>query len=116
MGFKKVLPRFHLINAGVMTGTATVTSNSVNIENLDNIGLQVSWTGTAHGTISVICSIDNVNYIALTFDPVLTQPAGASGSYLIDLNQVPFSFLKVSYTNASSTGVLDVWIVGKDVN
>lgn len=116
MGFKKTLPPYHLINGGVMTGTATVTSATVNVWNLDNIAIQVGWTGTPTGTIAINCSIDNINFDSLTFDPALAQPSGSADNYLISLNQLPYPYLQVQYVNASSTGVLNVWIFGKDVN
>ncbi len=115
MGNKKI-NAYHLITNGVMTGTTTLLSPIQNIQNFDNIGLQVEWTSTAIGTISVQCSVDGTVFDALTFDPLLTQPAGASGHYLIDLNQVPFPYLQVKYVNASSTGVLNVYMFSKDVN
>lgn len=118
MGVKKCtgITGYHLITAGVMTGTTTITSATYNIVNLDNMGLQVIWTGTAVGTITVNCSIDGVTFDALTFTPALTQPAGVAGHYIINLNQVPFPFLNVAYTNTSGSGTLDVWLFGKDVN
>lgn len=115
MGSKKI-NAYHLISAGVMTGTTTLLSTAQNISNFDNIGLQVKWTGSAVGTISVLVSIDGTNYDALTFNPVLTQPAGTAGSYVVNLNQLPFPYLKVRYVNASSTGVLNVYISSKDLN
>lgn len=115
MGFKKI-NRYHLINAGVMTGTTTLTSAAQNIENFDNTGLHVIWTGTPTGVFSVLCSIDNVTYDALTFNPALAQPAGSASSYLVNLNQVPFPYIKARYVNASGTGVLHVWLNSKDLN
>lgn len=99
-----------------MTGTSTVLSVAQNIQNFDNIGLQIDWTSTAVGTISVLCSIDGVTYHALTFNPILAQPVGAAGGYIIDLNQVPFPWLKVQYVNASGSGLLNVYLFSKDVN
>lgn len=102
--------------SGVMTGTTVITSNPTNIENHDNVGLQIAWTGTPVGLLEVLCSIDGKTYFALTFDPELTQPAGAAGGYLINLNQLPFTWLKIQYTNASGSGALTAFISGKDVN
>lgn len=99
-----------------MTGTATILSAKQDITNFDNIGLQIDWTSTAVGTISVLVSIDDVTYHALTFNPVLAQPGGTAGGYVVDLNQVPFPYLKIQYVNASSSGVLNVWLFSKDVN
>lgn len=105
-----------LINAGVMTGTNTLTSDIFNIQNLDNIGLQVKWTGAAVGTITIECSVDGVNFIPLVFDPVLLQPNNNATSYLVRLNQVPYPYLQAKYVNASSTGVLNISISAKDLN
>lgn len=116
MGFKKVLPGQHIITNGVMTGTSVVTSSVIDKTNLDNVGLHIIWTGTAVGTIEVKCSIFGTVYDALTFNPVLAQPAGSAGSYLIDLNQVPFPYVKVVYTNGSGSGVLNVHLCGGDLN
>lgn len=122
MGSKRVIPAnqgspgLHIISAGVMTGTTTITSATFLANNFDNIGLEVTWTGSAVGTISVLGSVSNTTFYPLTFNPVLTQPAGTAGGYLIDLNQIPFPYLKVQYVNTSSTGVLNVWLSSKDVN
>lgn len=118
MGVKKVTGAtgYQLIASGAMTGTATITSSTYPVVNLDNMGLQVIWTGTPTGTLTVNCSVDGVTFTALTFSPALTQPTGSAGNILIDLNQLPFPFLNVAYVNASGTGVLNVWLFGKDVN
>lgn len=113
-------------STGTMTGTSTITSNSQNVENFDNVGLEISWTGTPTGTITINGSISaafiqpgNTNagtFYPLTFSPGLTQPSGSAGGYLVDLNQVPFPVINVSYTNSSGTGTLNVYIVSKDLN
>lgn len=99
-----------------MSGTATISSGVFQGNNLDNFGLQVSWTGTPTGTLTVNCSVDNVNFDALTFDPAITQPTGSAARYLINLNQIPFPYLKVQYVNSSGSGILNVWLSGKDLN
>lgn len=122
MGVKRVIPGIngkpglHLIDTGSMTGTATLLSTVFNANNLDNVGLQVSWTGTPTGVLSVQCSVDAANYIDLTFNPAITQPSGSAASYLIDLNQVPFPYVRVKYVNSSGSGTLDVWLSAKDIN
>jgi hypothetical protein len=122
MGQKKAIPQMApqpgllLMNAVAISSTLTVTSATFNANNVDNIGIQVSFTGTPTGTLAVQCSIDNVNFLPLTFNPVLSQPAGSPLSYLIDLTQVAFPYLNVSYTNASGSGTLTVYLSAKDVN
>ena len=99
-----------------VSGTATVNSETFNCSNLDNLGLQIAFAGTMTGTLTVNCSIDNKNFAALTFTPPVSQPSGSNLSYLIDLNQLPFPYLQVSYTNASGSGTLDVYLSAKDLN
>ena len=116
MGFKKTLPTYTPFHLTAISGTNTVTSPSTFVANLDNVGAQVVFTGTPTGTLSVNVSNDDMDYDSLTFDPALTQPTGAPLKYAIDLNQLPWPYLKFSYTNASGTGTLNVTIFGKDLN
>lgn len=121
MGAKRVLHAYQIVGgttgvSGTMTGTTAITAVATNIANLDNIGFQISWTGTPNGTFQVQCSIDGTNFYPLTFDPALTAPAGAAGSFLINLTLLPFPWIRLVYTNASGTGALTAWISGKDVN
>lgn len=109
-------PGLELMNAVAVSSTNTYTSPTFNAANLDNLGMQVNFVGTMTGTLSVQCSIDNKNYIPLTFNPMLTQPSGSSLSYLIDLNQLPFPYVQVSYTNSSGSGTLTVYLSAKDLN
>ena len=104
------------VTTGAMASTNTIYSNVVDISNTDNQGLEITWTGTPTGTISVMCSESGVNFYALTFDPAITQPAGSAGGYLIDLNQVPWRYVMIQYTNASGTGSLFSYIGSKDLN
>ena len=114
MGAKKVLPVYQLVTNGNMTGT--VTSPIVNVQNLDNIGIQVSWSGSPIGNIFVNCSVDNVNFDALTFDPSLGVPSGSPGGYLISLDQLPFPYVQIQYVPTSGSGSFNVFIFGKDLN
>ncbi len=122
MGFKKK-NQYWLIQNGVMTGTSTLLSPSQDLTNFDNVGLEITWTGTPVGVISILGSVSAgiigvpaITYYALTFNPVLNQPASNASGYLIDLNQFPFPFMQVQYVNSSSTGVLNVYMYGKDLN
>lgn len=104
------------ITSGVMSGTSTIYSQIQDISRLDNKGLEVTWTGTPTGTFQVMVSNSGINFYALTFNPALTQPAGSAGGYAIDLNQLPFKYIMLQYTNISGTGVLTVYGQSKDLN
>lgn len=116
MGSKKTLPVYYSFQAQAVSSTTTYTSPSSFIGNLDNIGVQVKFVGTQTGTFSVQVSNDDTDFDDLTFSPALSQPAGSNLSYVIDLNQLPWPYLRFKYVNASGSGALTVSIYGKDVN
>lgn len=106
-----------------MTGTTTLTSPAQFLQNFDNIGLEITWTGTPTGAISLLGSVSAVipqaaavSYYSLTFNPALAQPAGSAGGYIIDLNNFPFPALEVQYVNQMGNGVLNVYLFSKDIN
>lgn len=104
------------VTVGAMASTNTIYSNIQDITFLDNVGLEVTYTGTPTGTIQILGSISGVNFYPITFSPALTQPGGSAGGYLINLNQWPWKYIFVQYTNSSGTGSLGVWINSKDIN
>jgi len=83
---------------------------------MDNSGLEVTWTGTPTGTFQVMVSNSAINFYSLTFIPALGQPVGSAGGYVIDLNQIPFKYMMLQYTNISGTGTITVYGQNKDLN
>lgn len=117
---KGILQPQTVFNAETMDGD--LTSNVYETKYVDNLGLQVMWTSSdAVGTIEVQGSLNydphtaTGDFEAITFDPVLDQPSSDNGSYLIDLNQWPFPYLRVFYDRASGTGSLTIYLFGKEV-
>lgn len=104
------------ILAGVMSSTNTVYSNILGIRQTDSQGLEVNWTGTPTGTISIMVSNSGINFYALTFVPVLAQPAGSAGGYVIALQQIPFQYMFIRYVNSSGAGALTVYSQCKAFN
>lgn len=120
MGSKKVIKSFQMISAASMA--ATVTSSIVNTEFLDNIGLYIKWASSdAVGVITVESSINydaglaTGDWFSLTFNPPLAQPASNNGSYGINLNELPYPWLKVVYTRTSGSGTLNAYLSAKEV-
>lgn len=99
-----------------MATTAVIYSQIIDISRMDNQGLEITWTGTPTGVFEVMVSNSGLSFYALTFNPVLGQPAGAAGGYAVDLNQLPFTYMMLRYTNASGSGVLTVYGQQKDLN
>lgn len=102
--------------SGAMASTNTIYSQIIDISRIDNMGLEITWSGTPNGTLSVMVSNSGINFYALTFNPVLAQPAGSAGGYAINLNQLPFKYVMLQYTNSSSTGTLTAYAQIKDLN
>lgn len=117
---KYVIKGIRIIGAGDMSGNLdsgilnTATGDS-SVSFLDNIGFQFVWTGTPTGVIAVEASIDGVNFDALDFDPVITQPSGSAGKSLANVNQFPFKWVKVTYTQTSGTGSLAAWMSAREI-
>lgn len=99
-----------------MASTNTIYSQIVDVSKMDNIGVEISWTGTPVGTFAVMVSNSGVTFSALTFSPALAAPAGAAGYFTIGLNQFPFKYIFLQYTNASGSGTLSAVGQNRDLN
>lgn len=102
--------------SGTMTGTNVIYSNIIDLSKMDNIGLEVAWTGTPVGTLVVEASNSGINFPPITFTPALTQPAGSATSFLISLQSFPWRYILLKYTNASGSGTLTAYGQNKDLN
>lgn len=101
-----------------------LTSTITNIQYLDNIGLQLVFTGTPTGSFFVDVSIDhsqspptetvtnNGTWTPITFtsSPVAS---GAAGNIYIDLNQLSAPWLRVRYVRDSGSGTLNAYVAAK---
>lgn len=106
--------------SGVLTGTMASTnviySNILEVSRMDNIGIELNWTGTPTGTIQVLTSISGLNWPAITFDPAIGQPAGSAAYEGIGITQYDFKYLMLLYTNSSGSGVLTAYAQFRDLN
>lgn len=97
------------VKSGTMSGTNTIYTNIIGIRQMDNQGVELTWTGTPTGTIQVMVSNSGINFYALTFSPQLAQPTGAPGGYVISMTALPFQFMFVQYTNTSGSGAITAY-------
>jgi len=104
------------VTNGVMTGTNTIYSQIIDVSRMDNIGLEVEWSGTPTGTFSILVSNSGIQFNTMTFSPLLGQPSGSAASMGIDINQIPFKYMFLQYVNSSGFGVLNVYGQMKDLN
>ena len=95
------------VSAGVMSGTSTIYSNILGIQQNDNYGITTSWSGTPTGTITYLISSDGVNFSSLT-NSLVPNPSGTAAFYNYALRNCPFHYLMIEYVNASGTGSLTI--------
>lgn len=134
-GRKNNIQTFKTISAGDMS-TATLTSSITNIQFLDNVGYQFSWTGSPVGEFSIEVSADynqdsssppNVlatgNWIPLvftywdanagTFVTDTAVPSSVGSPIYLDLALLSAPWIRAKYTRTSGTGTLTATITAK---
>lgn len=120
---KNTLKKYQNVTAGDMS--ASITSPATNIQFLDNVGVQLHFTGTPTGAFSVEVSMDHEqdsqgvvsnagNWVALPLSPSPVA-SGAAGDIYIDMNQLSAPWIRTVYTRTSSTGTLASYISAKEV-
>ncbi len=112
-------PGYKLSGLGAVSSTTTYHSETFNMSNLDDVGLQIQFTGTPTGTLTIEVSINNSTWDTIPtadINPSVVSPSGSAIDNVYSIKLSPFPYLRVSYTNASSTGTLSAWVSGKDLN
>jgi hypothetical protein len=119
---KNVLQPVHIIDAGDMSGD--LVSDVVGIAFLDNISVQLVFTGNAVGDFGVEVSlnyreqqgyvINPGDWVALPLSPAPVA-AGSADDITIDINQVSAPYIRVTYTRTSGTGTVEAYLSGKAV-
>lgn len=99
-----------------MASTNVIYSQIIEKSRIDDINLELTWTGTPTGTFEIMVSNSGVNFYALTFNPALAQPAGSASGYDINLTQLSSKYIMLKYTNASGSGNLTVYGQFQDIN
>ena len=114
----------------LITNTSMATSfngTPYNLENKDNVGIQLNWTGASPGgAINVQVSVDydprfpaDGTWTLLTDStdtPIEIDPGGGAGTGYFDLNQLSAQWVQVVYTTAEgSVGLLTAKYVAKSV-
>lgn len=110
---------------------ATITSSPINIQLMDDVGLQAVVTaGTSPvGVLSVQVSADHLednsgnvlvagNWSTVQSPPGtdLTLAVAANGAYYFDLSLLSAPFCRLVYTRTSGTGTLNAFMVAKSLS
>lgn len=116
-GRKNTIKSFKIVDSVSMGGD--IESDPVNIEFLDNIAIQLNFTGTGVGTFAVEVSLDHETNTAGTFVAIDLSPApaavGSADSIFLDLNQLGARWIRVTYTSTSGTGTLNAFLTAKEI-
>lgn len=101
--------------------SANFTTEVTNVQNLDNIGIQIVWSGTSPlGEFFVETSnnydqrLNTGDWAALGFGATI-EIASNSGDHLISINQVPFAWLRIRYARTSGIGTTSITSVIKQI-
>ncbi len=110
-----------------MTGTATINSAAIPVDQLWGFAIQAEWTGTPTGTIKLQASCDapiGTNQTSSGTSTVtnwtdITDSSysitGSAGNYMWNVQAAGYRFVRLTYTNASSTGSLSATMSTKGV-
>lgn len=116
-----VLPKFTLLNLHDMS--ATFASEAQPCNGQDNIGIQLKWISTPVGTFGVQVSNDYYpgdsvsphnagTWTDLTLSSAIAA-AGSADNAAINLQQLPFSWYRITYTRSSGSGLVTCVITQK---
>jgi hypothetical protein len=121
---KEYLPPVHVIKAASMASNITQVL-PIYIQLLDNVAVQLNWTGTPTGTFQISGSLDHTQDSqgnitnAGTFIPITLSPSpaasGSASNILINLSGLSFPYIQVAYTATGGTGTLDAYIGAKAI-
>lgn len=111
-GRKNVLTPIHSIVNGDMT--TTLTSLITNIQYLDNVCVQLNFTGTPTGNFYVQTSLDGLNWINLNLSPT-PLASGSADQILLDLGNLSFPQIRVQYVPTSGSGTLNMYLGAKSL-
>jgi hypothetical protein len=105
---------------------ASVTSETINLENILFLAIQAIWSGTPTGTIKLQAScdvgrentgnLDGVGVSNWTDVPSATlSPAGSASSGFIELKESGFKWARLVYTRSGGSGSLTARFNAKGV-
>lgn len=103
-----------------LLATGTQTGPVINIEDVTDCAIQLNWTGTPTGTLTLeVCIVPTKGGTSqwTTLSGItLTSPAGAPGVQMISLTGIQFPQIRWSYAATSGTGVMSTWVHAKGGN
>lgn len=102
------------IQAVPVSGTTVYDTGPIKAIDFETFTFQAEWSGTPVGLLAILGSLDGVNF--RNFGATVTnQPGDGSGltGTIAPLYGHGMKWLKMTYTNASSDGVMTISALGK---
>lgn len=109
-----------------MTGTATISTNAIPVDQIYGFAIQAVWTGTSAGTLKLQASSDpapkssNVStggpYAVTNWTDVTnssTAVVSGGGNFMWNFNGAFYNYVRLVYTNSSGTGAITAEICVK---
>lgn len=111
---KNVVRGYKMMDA--VSIASNVTSNEVNVLNLDKASIYVDWAGTApSGTLVVQAkNAETGTWFDLDFGTPIAI-SGASGDHILIFNELPHNTIRLQYNASSGTGTMTAVLVAKQV-
>ena len=97
---------YSIVENGSMTGTAVITSSTIDLSVWEHLSIQFVWTGTPNGTLAMQVSNDGSTWSSYTI--TLPSVAGVASNGAVQISSIAHQFARITYTNSSSTGTLNV--------
>lgn len=112
MSSYRTIPPSLLMNAVAVSSTTVYHSNVLGLDTIRNAAIQIEWTGTPTGVLIIEGSVNGTTFYDIQAS-IPTQPAGSASGVLLNIVDVGFAALRVTYTNASGSGAMTVTGMGK---
>lgn len=109
---KRVLTPYRLVTNGSLGADFYSPASTVTYD--DNVGYQVKYTGDAIGQFYIQGTINGEDWEDLELSAEIPVE-GAPGSFVVNLNQIPYYQLRLRFSHTSGTGTLQAWIMTKTV-
>lgn len=112
MGRKNTI-LFQNVTNGDMS--SNITSPVTDISYMDNVGIELVFTGTPSGTFYVEASNDGATFTAMDFGSPGPLASGSASSIILNIQQCPYRQLRVRYVRSSGSGTLNCWLSAKQI-
>lgn len=112
MSRKRVLTPYRLVTDGSLAADFYSPASVVSYD--DNVGYQVKYSGDPTGQFYVQGTINGSDWEDLALNSDILVSA-TPGSFVINLNQIPYFQLRIRFARTSGTGLVQIWVMTKTI-